>query len=149
MSAALCSSVCLPFLFSQEGDTTAIFISHSSADNEAAVEMKRWLEAQGHTSLFLDFDPEAGIKGGSNWEQTLYKQLRQCQAVIALLTPNWLDSKWCFAELVQARERGKAIFPVKMQPCESSGLFADIQQIDLTVRPEDGYNRLRIGLLER
>ena len=29
---------------------TAIFISHSSADNPAAVEMKAWLEAQGHTS---------------------------------------------------------------------------------------------------
>jgi hypothetical protein len=85
----------------------AIFISHSSADKEAASEMKLWLEAQGHTSLFLDFNPEAVIKGGSNWEQTLYRQLRQCQAVIALLTPNWLASKWCFAELVQARERGK------------------------------------------
>jgi hypothetical protein len=63
---------------------TAIFISHSSADHAAAKEMKAWLEAQGHTSLFLDFDPEAGIKGGSGWEQTLYQQLRQCQAVIAL-----------------------------------------------------------------
>ena len=35
---------------------TAIFISHSSADNAAAAEMKAWLEAQGHTSLFLDFN---------------------------------------------------------------------------------------------
>lgn len=62
---------------------TAIFISHSSTDNAAAAEMKAWLEAQGHTSLFLDFDPETGIKGGTSWEQTLYQQLRQCQAVIA------------------------------------------------------------------
>ena len=113
---------------------SAIFISHSSADNPAAVEMKAWLEAQGHTSLFLDFDPEAGIKGGTGWEQTLYQILRQCQAVIALLTPNWLVSKWCFAELVQARERGKAIFPVKVRPCETGGVFSDIQHIDLTAR---------------
>ena len=128
---------------------TAIFISHSSADNKAAAEMKAWLETQGHTSLFLDFDPESGIKGGSGWEQTLYQQLRQCQAVIALLTPNWLASKWCFAELVQARERGKAIFPVKVQPCDAGGVFSDIQHIDLTAQPEEGYKRLRIGLLER
>jgi len=128
---------------------TAIFISHSSADNAAAAEMKAWLEAQGHTSLFLDFDPEAGIKGGSGWEQTLYQQLRQCQAVIALLTPSWLASKWCFAELVQARERGKAIFPVKVEPCAAGGVFGDIQHIDLTAESEDGYRRLRIGLLER
>jgi PAS domain-containing protein len=128
---------------------TAIFISHSSADNAAAVEMKAWLEAQGHTSLFLDFDPEAGIKGGSGWETTLYQKLRQCQAVIALLSPNWLASKWCFAELVLARERGKAIFSVKVQPCEARGVFSDIQAIDLTAEPEEGYRRLKIGLLER
>lgn len=128
---------------------TAIFISHSSADNAAAADMKRWLEAQGHTSLFLDFDPEAGIKAGSEWEQTLYQKLRQSQAVIALLTPNWLASKWCFAELVQARERGKAIFPVKVQPCEAGNVFSDIQHIDLTAELEGGYERLRIGLLER
>jgi WD40 repeat protein len=128
---------------------TAIFISHSSADNAAAAEMKAWLEAQGHTSLFLDFDPETGIKGGGGWEQTLYQKLRQCQAVIALLTPNWLASKWCFAELVQARERGKAIFPVKMQACEAGDVFGDIQRIDFTAHPEEGYKRLRIGLLER
>lgn len=128
---------------------SAIFISHSSADNTAAAQMKAWLEARGHTSLFLDFDPEAGIKGGAAWEQTLYRKLRQCQAVIALLTPNWLASKWCFAELVQARERGKAIFPVKVQPCDTSGVFSDIQHIDLTAQPEEGYERLRIGLRER
>src|SRR5262245_23883590 len=128
---------------------TAIFISHSSADNAAAAEMKAWLEVQGHTSLFLDFDPEAGIKGGSGWEQTLYQQSRQCQAVIALLTPAWLTSKWCFAELVQAREHGKAIFPVKVRPCEAGSVFSDIQHIDLTAQPDEGYRRLRIGLLER
>ena len=128
---------------------TAIFISHSSADNTVAAEMKVWLEGLGHTSLFLDFDPEAGIKGGTGWEQTLYQKLRQCQAVIALLTPNWLASKWCFAELVQARERGKAIFPVKIQACDAGGVFSDIQQIDLTVQRTEGYERLRMGLLER
>ena len=127
---------------------TAIFISHSSADRIAAKDMKRWLEAQGHTSLFLDFDVESGIKAGSEWEQTLYQKLRQCQAVIALLTPDWIASKWCFAELVQARERGKAIFLVKVQPCETRGIFADIQHIDLTTQPEEGYRRLKAGLLE-
>ena len=88
---------------------TAICISHSSADNAAADTMKAWLESKGHTSLFLDFDPEAGIRSGSDREQTLYQKLRQCQAVIALLTPNWLASKWCFAELALARANGKAI----------------------------------------
>ena len=125
---------------------TAIFISHSSADNAAADQMKAWLESKGHTSLFLDFDPEAGIRSGSDWEQTLYQKLRQCQAVIALLTPSWLASKWCFVELAQARAGGKAIFPVKIQDCQAGGVFSDIQHLDLTTRPEEGYRRLEIGL---
>ena len=127
---------------------TAIFISHSSADRVAAEDMKRWLDAQGHTSLFLDFDVESGIKAGADCEQTLYQKLRQCQAVIALLTPDWIASKWCFAELVQARERGKAIFLVNVKPCDARGIFGDIQHIDLTTQPEEGYQRLKAGLLE-
>jgi AAA ATPase domain/TIR domain len=78
----------------------------------------------------------------------LYYKLRQCQAVVALLTPSWLASKWCFAELVQAREKGKAIFPVKVQPCETS-VFGDVQHIDLTAKSDEGYRRLAIGLRER
>jgi hypothetical protein len=53
---------------------TAIFISHSSADNADADAMVAGLESKGHTSLFLDFDPEAGIIGGGNCEQTLYQK---------------------------------------------------------------------------
>ena len=83
---------------------TAIFISHSSADNAAADEIKRWLEAEPRNhSVFLDFDPEAGIKAGTDWEQTLYERLRTCRVVIPLLTRDWLASKWCFAEVVHAR----------------------------------------------
>jgi WD40 repeat protein len=128
---------------------TAIFISHSSKDQEPAAAMKAWLEAQGHSSLFLDFDPDAGIRAGSDWEQTLYRKLRQCQAVIALITPSWLGSKWCFAEIVQAREKGKAIFPVRVAPCDPGGLLADLQHIDLTIDANDGYRRLELGLKER
>jgi TIR domain len=75
--------------------------------------------------------------------------LRQCQAVIALLTPSWLESRWCFAEVVQARERGKAIFLVKVKSCDASTVFADVQQTDLVSDPVDGYRRLKRGLLER
>ena len=127
---------------------TAIFISHSSKDNREAAAMKTWLEEQGHTSLFLDFDPEDGIHAGSDWEQTLYFKMRQCQAVIALLSDDWLASKWCFAELAQARANGKSIFPVKIKPCDSRGVFGDIQQLDLTRDAGKGYELLAIGLRE-
>jgi hypothetical protein len=128
---------------------TAIFISHSSSDRARAEAMRDRLQAQGHGSLFLDFDPESGIRAGAAWEQTLYRRLGQCQAVVALITPAWLDSKWCFAEVVQARAAGKPVFPVQVEPCPQAPVLADIQHIDLMVDPEDGYRRLALGLRDR
>ena len=55
---------------------SAIFLSHSSADNEPADTLRRWLEGQGYRSFFLDFDPEQGIPAGRDWEKELYAQLR-------------------------------------------------------------------------
>jgi len=89
-----------------------IFISHSSRDEEVAAGMKAWLGRQGFETTFLDFDKVTGIPPGADWEKTLYREIEQCQAVIIIQTPNWLASKWCFAEFTQARALGKAIFLV-------------------------------------
>lgn len=83
---------------------------------------------------------------GSDWLQDLYQQLRQCQAVVALVTPNWLESKFCFAEIILAREKGKQIFPIKLEPCEVPQILKSVQSIDLTVDKESGYRRLPEGL---
>lgn len=127
----------------------AIFISHSSADNAAAREIAQSLETAGFTSLFLDIDTENGIAAGAEWEQTLYARLRQCHAVVAVLTPNWLASKWCFAEIVQAREKGKALFPIICQPCDMPAVLADFQAVDLNQERDAGYARLIAGLKAR
>lgn len=70
----------------------SIFISHSSADNAAARAISDWLksEDQGYESLFLDFDPDDGIKGGENWKNALRDDLARCQTAILLLSDNWL-----------------------------------------------------------
>ena len=126
---------------------TSVFLSHSSNDKAVAEALKDRLQASGH-GVFLDFDPESGIKGGADWEKTLYQRLAQCRVVIPLLTPQWLTSKWCFAEAVHARSNGKVIIPLKAAACETVSVFPDLEQIDLTRDPEDGYRRLEIALQE-
>jgi hypothetical protein len=126
---------------------TAIFISHSSKDSASAEAVSDWLQEQGY-SVFLDFDPEAGIKGGKEWEQVLYDRLRRCQAVVPILSESWLASKWCFAELMQARAGGKVVIPVKVADCHSDPILGDTQQIDMTRDPEQGLERLRLALTE-
>lgn len=51
---------------------SALFISHSSADEALAGELKARLAAAGHRSVFLDFDPDRGIPAGRHWERELY-----------------------------------------------------------------------------
>jgi hypothetical protein len=36
-----------------------------------------------------------------------------------------------------------------VQPCNADGVFSDLQHIDLTTQPEEGYRRLKLGLVER
>jgi hypothetical protein len=128
---------------------SAIFISHSTKDHADAQEMASFLGQQGHTYYFIDYDEKSGIRAGTDWAQVLYQRLRQCQAVVALITPNYLESKWCFGEMILARENGKPIFPIKLKPCELPGLFGDLQSIDLTVDKENGYRRLAAGLKQQ
>ena len=119
-----------------------IFISHSSLDDEAAARMKAWLARQGLETTFLDFDKTTGIPPGADWEKTLYREVEQSQAVIIIQTPNWLASKWCFAEFTQARALGKAIFLVIETPTGDAQISPDIQTLNLLSDCEGGLERL-------
>ena len=111
-----------------------IFISHSSADNDQAAQMKAWLASAGFETAFLDKDKTTGIPPGADWEKTLYREVEQSQAVIIIQTPNWLASKWCFAEFTQARALGKAIFPAIEAPTGDTLISPDIQALNLHQR---------------
>ena len=125
-----------------------VFISHASRDSEAARELFSWLTAQGFERGFLDIDTEQGIPPGAKWEQMLYDELERAQAVVLLLTRNWFDSKWCFAEFAQARSRGKAIFPVIVAPDGDQYIGDDLQKLDLTHDRAVGLDRLAKRLTE-
>ena len=104
----------------------AIFISHSSLDGKIADDIKATLARLGFDRVFLDFDKETGIGAGENWEKRLYEELSRCHAVILALTPNWMASKWCFAELQQARALGKLIFPIVCAPLGERKVLTEI-----------------------
>jgi tetratricopeptide (TPR) repeat protein len=120
----------------------AIFISHSNLDHKAADDIKTVLTGFGFERVFLDFDKVTGIGAGENWEKRLYEELTRCHAVVLILTPNWLASKWCFAEMQQARALGKVILPIVFSPLGDSYVLPDIQAIDLIDWKQEGLARL-------
>lgn len=127
---------------------STIFISHSSKDQAATVELAAWLRERGYDSFFLDFDVEAGIAAGTAWEDTIYRHLRLCRVLIALVSPAWIESRWCFAEVTQARSAGKRIIFVKTVPCDTSRLFPDVQHLDWFGAANEGSARLARALAD-
>jgi hypothetical protein len=120
-----------------------IFILHSSLDEQPSRDLKEWLASIGFEQTFLDFDKHTGIPPGADWERTLYREVERAQAVILILTKNWFDSKWCFAEFTQSRALGKAIFALVESPKATNTVVApDIQHVDLTKDREAGLERV-------
>src|SRR5262249_44019783 len=126
----------------------AIFISHSSRDGDLAAQFKSWLTDQGYENVFLDFDKHTGLRAGEQWERELYEQISRCHAVVLVLTPNWLASKWCFVEFTQARALGKIIFPVVLSPIGDQRVAPEIQGVDLKDWNADGQDYLRRRIRE-
>ena len=89
-----------------------IFISHSSKDNIAAQAMGEWLTENGFAEFFLDLDPGRGIQPGEHWEKALHAAANRCEAVVFLISKNWLASDWCDREFALARSLNKNLFSV-------------------------------------
>ncbi len=87
-----------------------IFISHSSKDNFEAIAVRDWLGSEGWDDVFLDLDPERGIAAGERWERALHEAANRCEAVIFLVSANWLASGWCLKEYSLARGLDKKLF---------------------------------------
>lgn len=89
-----------------------IFLSHSSLDNGPAIAIAEWLQENGWDEYFLDLDPERGIAAGERWERALYQAATRCEAVLFLISRNWLASPWCLREMELAYKLNKHIFAV-------------------------------------
>jgi WD40 repeat protein len=128
-----------------------IFISHSSKDKAAALNIQQRLLGYGYdaSQLFLDSDAKTGIPAGSKWEQVLYAHLKDCRALIVLCSANWQESRWCFAELVFAKAMGKEIFPVLLQECSIDHVGEEHQAVFVYKEGDAAYTRLWDGLDSR
>jgi WD40 repeat protein len=108
----------------------AIFISHSSEDAVVARRLRERLIERGYRSIFLDVDARDGIAPGQRWEKVLYRSVRSCRAVVALVSRHSLASEWCRIEIAHARALDAKIFPVRLDDSEL-GPLGELQVVDL------------------
>ena len=123
-----------------------VFVSHSSADKSCAEQIHQWLSEDGH-KVFFDSDKDDGIAAGDEWRPRLYERLRWADAVICVVTPPYLTSPWCAAEIGAAQALGSEILPVRAssEPLDDR-LLTSKQYVDVVGDASGARDRLRLRL---
>lgn len=104
-----------------------IFLSHSSSNNAEAVALRDWLAESGwKDEIFLDLDPQRGIAAGERWERALHETANRCEAVLFLISNEWLASGWCRKEYELAHRLNKRLFAVLIEDLPAGELPAEL-----------------------
>src|SRR4051794_20151488 len=93
-----------------------LFVSHSKVNNAAALALCQWLSTIGYDDVFLDIDPDRGLAPGERWQEALKAAADRCEAVLFLVSPAWVASRWCLAEFLLAKSLHKRIFGLIIEP---------------------------------
>ncbi len=97
-----------------------LFISHSSHNSDWAIALRDWLVAEGWSGpddIFLDLDPQGGIAAGQKWQQAFADAATRCEAVLFIVSTEWLASEWCRDEYQLANKYNKKLFALQIDDC--------------------------------
>jgi hypothetical protein len=104
------------------------FISYSRTDAAFADRLFAALTGRGNDP-WLD---RVGLEGGQAFSPELQRQIDQCDCVLALLSPDAIDSIWVNNEIVYALNQRKRIIPLSVRLHKSYLPLASINAIDFT-----------------
>jgi formylglycine-generating enzyme required for sulfatase activity len=110
-------------------------LSHSSINNAEAVALRDWLKREGWEDVFFDVDPDRGIAAGERWERALNEAASRCEAVLFLVSRDWLASGWCLKEFNLAHKLNKRLFGL---------LVEDVAVADLPVNLTSTWQLVRL-----
>jgi nucleoside 2-deoxyribosyltransferase len=124
-----------------------VFISYSRKDRAFVQRLATDLAAHlPEVQVFYDML----IEPGASWAETLAGQIEQADVVLALLSPDYLDSPWAHQELQIALERQlqkqARLIPVMVRPCRPTGILSQLTWVDFTEDYERGLIQLIWGI---
>jgi len=113
------------------------FISYNHRDREWAEWIAWELEKSGYTVGIQAWD----FGAGSNFVVEMDKALRDAQRVIAVLSPNYLESgftasEWATPFANDPKGRDRKLIPIRVQEVDVDGLLGQIVYIDLVGKDE-------------
>lgn len=90
-----------------------IFLSYSSKDLPFALQFAQDIRQHG---ILLWMDKLDGIRVGDDWVKALETAVNEAIGLVAILSPNYVQSQFCRAELARANSLNHLIFPVLLHP---------------------------------
>ena len=124
-----------------------LFISYASQDRASFVEnLATQLHERGYPVWVDNLSPDyEGIRAGQLWRESLANAVNRAAAVLLIITPDSIRSKWVNAEIQIAHQLQKPILPLVARPVNSAAdrallqgvklgdhALTDVQQLDFT-----------------
>src|SRR5215470_8397272 len=97
----------------------------------------------GADDIFLDLDPDHGLAAGERWARALEDAATRCEAVLFLVSADWIASKWCSDEYQLANKFNKKLFALLIDNVSldrlPGGLSAQWQVVRLRGEPAERF----------
>lgn len=94
-----------------------IFVSYRSLEKDFALQLAQSLQKQ---RFEIWMDVLSGIRAGEDWRQTLQIAINECSAMIVVLSPDYVHSKYCLREMMRADELSRPIIPIILKPVDKT-----------------------------
>ncbi|MEM9139167.1 MAG: toll/interleukin-1 receptor domain-containing protein [Pseudomonadota bacterium] len=119
------------------------FISYNSADSQKAQWIAWTLEEMGHTAFVHEWE----IAGGQSIPKWMEDRLGECDHVLAVFSPDYIDAAYSMSERHSAFWRDPVgregrLLPVIVRPCAMPELLHDRKRIDLLDLDEEDAVKL-------
>lgn len=124
------------------------FISYNGADYQWAEWIAWQLEKAGYSTVIQAWD----FRPGSNFVLEMQNAAEQADRTIAVLSPSYIKALYTHPEWAAAFARDptgskRKLLPVRVRPCELTGLLSQIVYIDLVgLRAEEACDKLFKGV---
>jgi hypothetical protein len=120
-----------------------IFLSYRSIEADFALKLAADLKNAG---VKLWMDRLDGIRGGDEWRRSIEEALTvgSCAAMIAAVSPDYVEAEYCRKELSRANRLKIPIFPVMLRPVPDDKIPLEIEGVQwLDLR--DWQDEIRYG----
>ncbi len=123
-----------------------VFLSYADSDRELARELAQRLAGAGIRVWWDD----AEISAGENWAEAIERALREADALVVLLSPDAVRSRWVRREVdyaLGAPRFARRIVPVQVKPTPNAPWFLRSLQAVRATRDLDQVTREIVGAL--